>query len=289
LIKVLKSKKINFVIFFLLQGFVIIDQKLFYFVLGDRMGSLIGLKNILIFSAVLLAIGSVSAQQAFADTVFFQESPDQFGGWLNENLETGRIANDFPSGSTTVLTDIHFWTFLFPPFTGEDFSTGDVEWWIYEDDGGTPGAPGALVATGFGVEVGKELTGFVFQGIVEYHWWMDVVPSVPLETDTTYWVALRIVQTQNSHFWETSADIFGNPDFLASDDGDDWFDFSGGDLAFQLTTDIPIGGTVGSLDTATLLVAGAQANMGLWSLALVGIVGAGAAITYKLKSKKTEQ
>ena len=53
--------------------------------------------------------------------------------------------------------------------------------------------------------------------------------------------------------------------------------------------DRPIGGTVGSLDTATLLVAGAQANMGWWSLALVGIVGAGAAITYKLKSKKTEQ
>jgi len=52
---------------------------------------------------------------------------------------------------------------------------------------------------------------------------------------------------------------------------------------------IPIGGTVGSMDTASLLVAGAQANMGWWSLALVGMVAAGAAITYKLKSKKTEQ
>jgi len=34
--------------------------------MGDSMGSLIGLKNMLIFSVVLLAIGSVSAQQAFA-------------------------------------------------------------------------------------------------------------------------------------------------------------------------------------------------------------------------------
>jgi len=50
-----------------------------------------------------------------------------------------------------------------------------------------------------------------------------------------------------------------------------------------------IGGTVGSMNTATLLVAGAQANMGLWSLALVGVVAAGAAIIYKTKSKKTEQ
>ena len=43
------------------------------------------------------------------------------------------------------------------------------------------------------------------------------------------------------------------------------------------------------VSTTTLLVAGVQANMGLWSLALVGMVAAGAAITYKLKSKKTEQ
>ncbi len=50
-----------------------------------------------------------------------------------------------------------------------------------------------------------------------------------------------------------------------------------------------IGGTVGSMSTATLLVAGAQDNMGLWSLALVGAVAAGAAITYKLKSNKTKQ
>ncbi len=52
---------------------------------------------------------------------------------------------------------------------------------------------------------------------------------------------------------------------------------------------IRVGGTVGSMDTATLLVAGAQANMGLWSLALVGAVAVGAVIIYKKKSSKTEQ
>ena len=51
----------------------------------------------------------------------------------------------------------------------------------------------------------------------------------------------------------------------------------------------PIGGTSIPVSTTTLLVAGAQANMGLWSLALVGMVAAGAAIIYKTKSKKTEQ
>jgi hypothetical protein len=51
-----------------------------------------------------------------------------------------------------------------------------------------------------------------------------------------------------------------------------------------IDTNQPIGGTVGSMSTTSLLVAGAQSNMGLWSLALVGIVGAAAAITYKVKS-----
>ncbi len=52
---------------------------------------------------------------------------------------------------------------------------------------------------------------------------------------------------------------------------------------------IPIGGTSFPVSTTSLLVAGAQANMGLLSLALVGMVAAGAAIIYKTKSKKTEQ
>jgi len=82
--------------------------------------------------------------------------------------------------------------------------------------------------------------------------------------------------------------------------GDDFDSICEGNLGFIIEQCIrdssdrfcpsqPIGGTVGSLDTATLLVAGAQANMGLWSLALVGMVAAGAAIIYKTKSKKTEQ
>ena len=43
------------------------------------------------------------------------------------------------------------------------------------------------------------------------------------------------------------------------------------------------------LERDAALVAGAQANMGLMSLALVGIVGAAAAVTYKLKSNKTDE
>jgi phosphotransferase system glucose/maltose/N-acetylglucosamine-specific IIC component len=66
--------------------------------------------------------------------------------------------------------------------------------------------------------------------------------------------------------------------------------FQSGEIRGQITCEDNrlIGGTVGSMSTTTLLVAGAQSNMGMWGLALVGIVGAAAAITYKVKSKSEQ-
>jgi len=51
---------------------------------------------------------------------------------------------------------------------------------------------------------------------------------------------------------------------------------------------IPIGGTVGSMDTVSLLVAGAQANMSWWIIALVGVVAV-VGIAYKAKTNKTHK
>jgi len=51
---------------------------------------------------------------------------------------------------------------------------------------------------------------------------------------------------------------------------------------------IPIGGTVGSLDAVSLLVAGAQANMGWGIIALVGVVAV-VGIAYKAKTNKTDK
>jgi len=57
----------------------------------------------------------------------------------------------------------------------------------------------------------------------------------------------------------------------------------------DIETDHPIGGTVGSLDTTSLLIAGAQANMGWWSIAMIGAVAIGAGIVFKAKSNKTNK
>ena len=52
---------------------------------------------------------------------------------------------------------------------------------------------------------------------------------------------------------------------------------------------IMIGGTVGSMDTTSLIIAGAQANMGWWSIAMIGAFAIGAGIVYKVKSNKTNK
>jgi len=93
---------------------------------------------------------------------------------------------------------------------------------------------------------------------------------------------------------DSTGDGVGNPldepfDVATDSSGNVFVTGRVSDNAFKIIKDKPIGGTVGSIDTVSLLVAGAQGNMGWWSLALVGVVAAGAAIIYKAKSKKTEQ
>jgi len=57
---------------------------------------------------------------------------------------------------------------------------------------------------------------------------------------------------------------------------------------WEIIDSMPIGGTVGSMDTVSLLVAGAQGNMGLWIIALVGVVAV-VGIAYKAKTNKTNK
>jgi len=229
----------------LLQGSIIIDQKLFYSALGDSMGSLIGLKNMLIFSAVLLAIGSVSAQEAFAGFPGCLTIGD--GDWNDpDNWENC-------GGSTPDSSDDIF---------------------ILENHN--------VQLDGVGEARGMSI-------------FSNSLLFIGCDGDLT--VQQRIfVQPKASLINHGSVDMDGltiNFDGLVQNSSSDFtFNSISGPGTFENISTIcsqPIGGTVGSLDTATLLVAGAQANMGLWSLALVGMVAAGAAIIYKTKSKKTEK
>ena len=203
---------------------------------GDSMGSLIVLKNMLIFSAVLLSIGSVSSQQAFAGFLVCDCNSLGNGDW-NSVFDCG-----VPSSSENVCI-----------VSGNEVQLNGV------------GEANNLAIIDGSLLIGCD--GDLTAGEVQV---LDLLTNHG-SVDANFLLISQSGLVQNSSSSFTFDSIQGTVEDIST-------------ICSQ-----PIGGTVGSLDTATLLVAGAQANMGLWSLALVGIVGAGAAITYKIKSKKTEQ
>jgi len=206
------------------------------------MRSLIGLKNIVIFSAVLLAIGSVSAQQAFAGTPCQSNGNGDWSiaaNWIGCNGPT-------PDNSDSVTID-----------NNDIVITGDEQAGFLDvNEGGT-------LFIDCDASLLVEEGGNAF-GPITNHGNFTADPSV-----------FNLFNT-----FSNSGTVAGLAVFVTE----------GGSIV-QISTKCsqPIGGTVGSMSTTSLLVAGAQANMGLWSLALVGMVAAGAAITYKLKSKKTNE
>ena len=200
------------------------------------MGSLIGLKNMLILSAVLFTIGSVSAQQAYAGLLCdcTSQSNEEWSSAF-ECLEMG-----VPQPDDVVCIADH------DVKLNEETEVETVE--IIE---------GSLT---IGCDGDRTVGGFGNHDRLINHGAIDI--GFLLNTGS--------IQNSSSAFTYDNLINQGTFENIST-----------------ICTDVPVGGTVGSLDTVSLLVAGAQANMGLWSLALVGIIGAGAAITYKVKSKKT--
>jgi len=204
------------------------------------MRSLIGLKNMLIFSAVLLAIGSVSAQQAFAGTSLCQCESTKDGDWDSVFMSNCGVPTS--SDEVCIMDNVRL------DGVGESSSMAIKSGSLFI------GCDGDLTANNIGVEPQASLINHGSVNIGQ----LAIAPG-------------GLVQNSSSAFSVSSivgAGTFENISTICSQ---------------------PIGGTVGSMDTVSLLVAGAQANMGLWSLALVGMVAAGAAITYKLKSNKTNK
>jgi len=207
------------------------------------MRNLIGLKNMLIFSVVLLTI--VSAQQAFAGPPL----PCQSNGDGNWNDPSSWLGCDggTPDANTNALI----------------FNANNI---IITGDEETQQLTIAEAGTTLFIDCDASLNLFVGGG------------SVTGPANIT------------NHGTFTSVENFTINGFLFnSGDLSNIVEGTGSIVEISTKCTQPIGGTVGSMSTTSLLVAGAQANMGLWSLALVGMVAAGAAITYKVKSKKTKQ
>jgi len=210
------------------------------------MGSLIGLKNVIMFSAVLLTIGSVSAQLAFSDFDVPCLSIGS-GNWNNAS-NWDQCSGGFPNIGT---------------------------------DAGIQGGDNIVIT-------GNEETRVLSVSESGTTLFIDCDASLNLFTPGFMTGTSNIT----NHGTFTSVENFtisGTSTLFNSGTLSNIVEGTGSIEQISTICTQPIGGTVGSMSTTSLLVAGAQANMGLWSLALVGMVGAAAAITYKLKSKKTEQ
>ncbi len=206
------------------------------------MGSLISLKNVIIFSAVLLAIGSVSAQQAFAGT---NCESDSDGNW-NNSSNWNNCNGGTPNGTTSAVIDFN-----------NIIITGDEE-------------IRRLI-------VQEESTLFI-----------DCDASLNLFAGGSLGDGSNV----------TNHGTFNSVPFFLVGFGGNFFNSGtvSGVVAtegaiVQISTKCtqPIGGTVGSMSTTSLLIAGAQANIGWWSIAMIGAVAIGAGIVFKVKSNKTNK
>ena len=214
--------------------------------LGDSMKSLIGLKNMIMFSAVLLTIGSVSAQQAFAGSPLCVTNGP--GNWNNIAIWDNCSGNSPTGGeNASVEHDIRI--------TGNE----EANYLTLEKEGGT-------------LFIDCDASLNLFDGGM-------MGPPSNITNHGTFTSDDQLFSFYSSTFFN-SGEYSGLMPYVGE-----------GGVIVEISSicDRPIGGTVGSMSTTSLLVAGAQTNMGLWSLALVGIVGAGAAIIYKVKSNKTEE
>jgi len=204
-------------------------------------GSLIGLKNMLIFSAVILTI--VSAQQAFAG-VPCQSIND--GNWNNAS-NWSSCEGITPNATTDANIDFN-----------DIIITGDEEVLI-------------LVVTESGtlfIDCDASLNLFGPFGIAEF--------NSNITNHGTF--------TNPGGFF----DIRFGSNFFNSGTFSGVVEEGGSIVPISTICTQPIGGTVGSMSTTSLLVAGAQANMGLWIIALVGVVAV-VGIAYKAKTNKTNK
>ena len=210
-------------------------------------------------------------------------------------IHTNSVANDFVLDNSESITDVHFVLVERDDEIPTTFD-GVMQYAIFADSKGVGVDPFLPLGLGNAINLETEFLETTADGRDRILVWFDFENPIPLDAGTTYWLWLHagddFVDDERIG-WEVNTSPIGECTVFYDGTDVDLLlpnEVCIFDVWFQLTaSNPPIGGTVGSLDTATLLVAGAQSNMGLWSLALVGIVGAGVAITYKIKSKKTEQ
>ncbi len=172
------------------------------------------------------------SNRALDDLIYDNGAPDQQNG--NEMTEWLQ-AEDFTLSADSTLTSVNFWDIEAP---GGASYQGEIDWVLYADAGGQPGASFAS-----GAAVGAAVTRtFIQPGVLgfydEYSLSFNISPGVALTAGTTYWLGLHngplTFTTYSTFYWETTAfngTSTGHEDIAPFDGG--WAD-NGEEHAFNL-------------------------------------------------------
>ena len=208
-----------------------------------------------IFIAFLIVVAMVGltamANANSVNIIYDNGAPDQVQGWESAQWVS---ADDFTLPKNSWITDAHFWT-------GEyaDNWDGTLDYYIFADNGGAPGA--SPIYSGSGQNISKTFTGVVFNGANEFYYEFDTETPLYLLGNTTYWFALHLASgfPYLRIHWETTGTYSG--DNMHSSLGgtfDNWVGTWPYDLAFQLTGEpVPEPATMFLLGTGLVGVAGA--------------------------------
>jgi len=233
-------------------------------------------------SITAILLGSISAQPAFAGSPVIYDEPLD-GASRTTHDSTIPIADDFVINTETTITDFHV---ILVDLRDRLFD-GIVQYAIYEDDNGLPGA---LVPGGSGVAQGGVIAPFVCPfGPRCFEFSADLATPVPL-LPGTYWIEFSGVSDQ----WGVLIDDVFIGSEAAFFNGF-WIPFSDlipqpVGLSFSITgeVDLPppdpqVAGELLPLDSTALLIGGLT-SMSVWMIpAIAGLAGVG---VYLVKFRK---
>jgi len=226
----------------------------------------------LLAGALALVLVAGMTSPAFAGSPVIYDEPLD-GTPVTFFSSTFPVADDFVIDTETTITDFHVLLADLRIFDGF------VQYVIYEDDDGLPGAP---ILGGSGVAQGG-MTDNPFDcfELICFDFWADLETPVPLEPGT-YWIEFSGVEDQ----WGVVVDdVFVGSDAAVFFSGN-WVNFPFFNepplgVSFSITgeVDLPppqqVAGELLPLDSTALFLAGIQ-SMTVWMIpTLLGLAGAG--------------
>lgn len=200
-------------------------------------------KKLLLGLLILPLFLAFSASNAFSATIFDNGGANVTSGYIGGEITRWARADDFVLAADTYLTDVHFWTiegYGAPETSGGNDWDGTLEYYLFADAGGQPGA---LFASGDGQSVVKTNLGLVYNdSFFSYEYSFDLESPELLSAGTTYWLGLHLASDYagwDRISWATTEPGFGgNAYFSLGGTFDNW-ETSTNDInfAFYLTDD----------------------------------------------------